>query len=148
MLGLVLFILWPIAEIFVAIKVADAIGVIAMLLLLIASWPLGTWALRSRGRAAWQRLAVAVSEGRPPGREVIDGALIMIGGVLLLVPGFITDILGLLVLFPLTRALARRGLHRNFQSRFVVNAVRFTHRSQAYDVDSTAADVEQPQLRK
>jgi UPF0716 protein FxsA len=147
MLALILFILWPIAEIYVAVKVADAIGVIAMILLLIAGWPLGTWALRSRGRAAWRRLAAAVAEGRPPGREVIDGALIVIGGVLLLVPGFITDIVALFVLFPPTRSLARRGLHRNLQSRVVVNAVRFTRRGQTYDVDSTAADVDQPRLR-
>ena len=70
-----------------AIKVADAIGVLAMLLLLVVSWPLGAWVLRSQGRAAWRRLSVAVSEGRSPGREVLDGALILIGGLLADRPG-------------------------------------------------------------
>ena len=54
-LALLLLILWPVAEVYVAIKVAEAIGVAAMLLLLIAGWPVGSWALRSQGRAAWRR---------------------------------------------------------------------------------------------
>ena len=81
MFALLLLILWPIAELFVAIKVAEAIGVLAMLLLLIVTWPVGGWVLRSQGRAAWRRLSAAVSAGRSPGREVLDGALIMIGGL-------------------------------------------------------------------
>ena len=77
-------IIWLLAELFVAIKVAEAIGVGYMLLLLIVSWPLGAWALRSQGRAAWRRLSAAVSEGRSPGREVLDGALVLLGGLLLI----------------------------------------------------------------
>jgi UPF0716 protein FxsA len=152
LVALLVFICWPVAELFVAIQVADAIGVLATIVLLIAGWPLGTWALRSRGRAAWRRLAAALSEGGsartgggPPAREVVDGALVLLGGVLLMVPGFITDVLGLLLLLPPTRALARPLLIRNLKNRFVVRAVRFTHKP--YDVDSTARDIDQPQLR-
>jgi UPF0716 protein FxsA len=139
-------ILWALAELFVLIKVAEAIGVLYAILLLILSWPVGTWALRSQGRAAWRRLSAAVAAGRSPGREVLDGALVLIGGLLLIIPGFISDALGLLALLPPTRALLRRPLARNLQSRFVVGATRFTGPNPPYDVDSTATDVDQPQL--
>lgn len=144
MFVVLLLLAWPIAELFVAIQVADAIGILWTVILLIAGWPLGTWALRSQGRAVWRRLSVAVSEGRRPGREVLDGALVLIGGALLIIPGFITDALGILALLPPTRALLRWLLVRNMQSRLVVRAAQFTGRP--YDVDSTARDLDQPRL--
>jgi UPF0716 protein FxsA len=145
MLVLLLLICWPVAELFVVIQVAEAIGVLATIGLLIVSWPLGVWLLRAEGRSAWRRLSAAVAAGRPPAREVLDGALVVAGGALLIVPGFITDVIGLVLLLPPTRSLARRGIVRNFQSRLVVQATRFT-RPSAYDVDSTATEVEPPQL--
>jgi UPF0716 protein FxsA len=144
-MALLLLILWPVAEVYVAIKVADWIGLLPMLLLLVAGWPLGLWALRSQGRVAWRRLGDAVGAGRAPGREVLNGALVLLGGLLMLVPGFITDVLGAVLLLPPTRALARATLERNLQSRFVVRATSLGGRH-AYDVDSTATDVDQPQL--
>ena len=146
MILVLVLLLWAALELFVAIKVADAIGVLATVVLLLLSWPLGSWALRSQGRAAWRRLGAAVSAGRSPGREVLDGALVVLGGALLIVPGFVSDVLGVLALLPPTRALMRRGLARNLQSRVVLSATRFTGASQPYDVDSTATDIDQPQL--
>jgi UPF0716 protein FxsA len=146
MFVVLVFVLWAAAELFVAIKVADAIGVLATVVLLVLSWPIGSWALRSRGRAAWRRLSASVSAGRSPGREVLDGALVLIGGLLLIVPGFISDVLGVLALLPPTRALLRRQLARNLQSRLVVRATQFTGAARPYDVDSTASDIDQPQL--
>jgi UPF0716 protein FxsA len=144
--ALLLFVCWCVAEIYVAIKIAEAIGVLAMLLLLIAAWPIGFWALRSQGRIAWRRLGDAVAERRPPGREVLNGALVLLGGMLLMGPGFITDALGVVLLLPPTRAIARVALARNLRSRLVVRAARFGGRRSAYDVDSTATDIDQPQL--
>jgi UPF0716 protein FxsA len=146
MLFVLLLICWPVAEVFVAIEVANAIGVLAMLLLLIASLPIGSWALRSQGRAAWRRLGDAVAASRPPGPEVLNGALVLVGGMLMMIPGFITDVLGAALLLPPTRALMRGLLVRNLQSRIVVRATRFGRRSATYDVDSTATDVDQPRL--
>ena len=140
-------IIWLLAELFVAIKVAGAIGVLAMLLLLVVTWPIGGWVLRSQGRAAWRRLSAAVAAGRSPGREVLDGALVMLGGLLLIVPGFLSDLVGILALLPLTRSLLRRRLARHLHSRFVVGATRFGRPAGAYDVDSTATDVDQSQLQ-
>ena len=65
MLVVLVLVLWAAAELFVAIKVADAIGVLATVVLLLLSWPIGSWALRSRGRAAWRRLG---KRSRPAGR--------------------------------------------------------------------------------
>jgi UPF0716 protein FxsA len=143
---LLVFVVWVLAEVFVAIKVAEAIGVLATVLLLLISWPVGWWALRAQGRLAWRRLGDAVAAGRPPGREVLDGALVLLGGLLLIIPGFISDVVGVLALLPPTRALMRGHLARNLQSRLVVHATRFSGGSRPYDVDSTATDVDQPQL--
>jgi UPF0716 protein FxsA len=145
MIALLLLIAWPLAELFVAIRVGGAIGVLPTLLLLAASWPLGIWALRTEGRAVWRRFTAAVAEGRPPGREVVDGALVILGGALLVIPGFITDVIGLALLIPPTRALLRLLLVRNFESRLVRSAARFSRGP--YDVDSTATDIDQSRLR-
>ena len=142
-----LLILWPLAELFVLIEVAQAIGLLYTILLLVLSWPLGTWILRAQGRAAWGRFSAAVAAGRSPGREVLDGALVLIGGILLIVPGFISDVIGALALLPPTRALLRRRLARNLQSRVVLRATRFSGARQPYDVDSTASDLERPRLQ-
>jgi UPF0716 protein FxsA len=141
-----LLLLWPIAEIVVAVVVANAIGVLLTVLLLVAGWPLGSWALRVEGRAVARRLAQAIAERRTPARETVDGVLVLLGGGLLLVPGFITDAIALLLLLPPTRALFRRSIVANLRSRLVVRAVQFTAGRQAYDVDSTASDINQPQL--
>ncbi len=63
----------PVAELLVAIKVAQLIGVLNTVLLLIVTWPVGVWAMRTQGRAIWRRFQIAVSSGRQPGREVLDG---------------------------------------------------------------------------
>ena len=146
LLPLLLFLLWPVAELIVVIKVAEAIGVLLTLALLLVGWPLGAWAIRSQGRAVLRRMAVAVNEGRVPGREVLDGALVLLGGTLLMIPGFISDAVGLVLLLPPARIPLRRLLARNMRSSFVTSTVRFTTRGRVYDVDSTASDVDRPEL--
>jgi UPF0716 protein FxsA len=146
MLPVLLLLCWPIAELFVAIKVGEAIGVLLTVLLLLAGWPVGIWLLRAEGRSAWRRLRAAAEAGRPPGREVLDGALVLAGGALLIVPGFITDVVGLLLLVTPIRGLARRLIVRNFHSRLVVRATSFGPGSRPSDVDSTATDIEPARL--
>ncbi|MGZ4170060.1 MAG: FxsA family protein [Solirubrobacteraceae bacterium] len=147
MLAVLLLILWPVAELFVAVKVAEAIGVLLTVILLVVGVPIGIWLTRSEGRAAWRRLSAAVAAERAPGREVIDGALVLVGGVLFIVPGFITDVLGLLLLLAPSRSLAGAAIARNVQSRLVVAATRFSRSPRSpYDVDSTATDIDRPQL--
>jgi UPF0716 protein FxsA len=115
-----LFIVVPIAELYVIIKVGGAIGILPTLAILIADALLGSLLLRQQGRSAWRRFNAAIAEGRFPGREVADGVMIAVGGTLLLTPGFITDVFGLLLLIPPTRALFRRGTFRYLRRRAVM----------------------------
>lgn len=117
-----LFIVVPIVELYVLIQIGQAIGVLPTIALLIVDSVLGAMLMRSQGRAAWMRLQRALAEGRLPGREVIDGALVIFGGALLLTPGFLSDILGLVLLLPPTRAVVRRVLVARFGGRLVASA--------------------------
>jgi UPF0716 protein FxsA len=141
-----ILIFWLAAELYVAIRIGDAIGALPTVLLLLASWPIGAWTARAQGRAALARLRAALAEGRAPGREVLDGALVLVGGGLLMVPGFMADVLGALLLLGPTRALARRGVLRNLRRRLAARPTVSTRGSSGYDVDSTATDVRPPRL--
>jgi UPF0716 protein FxsA len=116
----ILFIVVPIAELYVIIKVGELIGVLPTLALLLADAVLGSMLLKHQGRGAWRRFNEALAQRRFPGKEVADGLLIVIGGTLLLTPGFITDVFGAVLLVPPTRALARRLLKRLTIGRFTV----------------------------
>ena len=117
---IVLFIVVPIAELYVIIQVGEAIGLWPTLALLLADALLGSFLLKHQGRGAWRRFNEALAQRRFPGKEVVDGLLIVVGGTLLLAPGFITDIFGLLLLIPPTRAIVRSILRRFTIGRFVV----------------------------
>jgi len=120
LLLILLFIVVPIAELYVIIQVGQLIGVVPTLILLLADALLGSWLLKHQGRSAWRRFNEALASRRFPGREVVDGALIIVGGTLLLTPGFLTDIVGVFLLLPPTRAIARRVLKRFTIGRFMV----------------------------
>jgi UPF0716 protein FxsA len=119
----ILFIVVPILELYVIIQVGQWIGVVPTLILLLADALLGSMLLKHQGRGAWRRFNEALAARRFPGREVADGVLIVIGGTLLLTPGFITDVFGLFLLVPPTRAIARRMLKRLTIGRFAVVSV-------------------------
>lgn len=109
-LGLLLLAV-PIVELIVIVKVGDVIGFWPTLALLIGVSIAGTALLKREGVATWRRLQASLQRGEMPTEEVTDGALILLGGALLLTPGFVTDIAGLLMIFPLTRSTAK-GLFR------------------------------------
>lgn len=148
LLLILLFIVVPIAELAVLIQVGQWIGIWWTLALLLASALLGSTLLRVQGRAAWRRFNEALAAGRVPHREVVDGVLVIFGGVLLIVPGFITDVLGLLFLFPPTRVLARGLLVRRGALR-VMSAMPGTApngNGDHADVESTAVDIDPDRL--
>jgi UPF0716 protein FxsA len=106
----------PIAELWVIVEAADRIGVASTLALLIVISVAGASLLRQQGTAAWRRLQQALARGDMPSRELVDGALVLVGGVLLLTPGFVTDVVGLALLLPPTRA-ATKGVARALLAR-------------------------------
>jgi UPF0716 protein FxsA len=112
-----LFIVLPLAELYVIVQIAGQIGIGWTLALLLADSIVGTLLMKSQGAAAWRRFNEATSAGRIPAREVADGALIILGGAFLLTPGFITDIFGFLLLVPPTRALFRKSVIVMFAKR-------------------------------
>jgi len=151
---ILLFIVVPIAELYVIIQVGQWIGVVPTLVLLLADALLGSMLLKHEGRSAWRRFNEALAARRFPGKEVADGVLIVIGGTLLLTPGFITDVFGLFLLVPPTRAIARRVLKRLTIGRFTVVGVGAggpfggpppggARPTRDYDLEGTAEEVPQ-----
>lgn len=117
---LVAFVLVPIAEIYVLIQVGQVIGAWWTIVLLVADSILGSWLIKREGGRAWQALRTALESGRMPATELSDGALILIGGTLMLSPGFVTDVLGILLILPVTRPAFRRLLARVVTQRLAV----------------------------
>jgi UPF0716 protein FxsA len=115
-----LFILVPIAEIYLIIQVGQEIGALWTVIILIADSIVGARLLAWQGRVAWRAFQEALAAGRMPHREILDGVLIVVGGTLLLTPGFITDAVGLFLLLPPTRALIRRVIVRSIRRRGAV----------------------------
>ena len=106
----VLFVGVPLLEIYVLIQIGQVIGVWWTILLLILASVVGSWLVKREGGRAWQALTTALQTGRMPHRELADGALILVGGTLMLTPGFVSDAVGMLLILPVTRPLARRVL--------------------------------------
>jgi UPF0716 protein FxsA len=142
----------PILELFVFIEVGQAIGWLLAVVLLIGASLIGVRLLRIEGRSAIDRVSLAVSEHRAPARAALDGALGFLGALLLVVPGFVTAVLGALLLFPLTRTLTRRWISRHYVARvvsFAATAGRFAPPNRverSFDVESTAVDDDLDQL--
>jgi len=149
---LLVFLVLPIAELYVIYLVGDAIGIWWTLGLLAADSILGTVLLRSQGRAVWRRFSEAMAVGRMPHREVQDGVAVIFGGAFLITPGFLTDILGVVLLLPPTRKLvirfSGRWVARLMMSRVVV---RRGGRRPERDVEGTASEsppVEPPRIQR
>ena len=105
---LVLLVAIPIFEVWLLIQVGQQIGVWPTVLILVVEAVLGAWLMRREGGRAWAALTAAFETGRVPTGELADAALVLVGGLLLMLPGFATDIVGFLFLLPLTRPLARK----------------------------------------
>lgn len=95
----------PILEIYLLIQVGSLIGFLPTLFLLFGAAGLGTWLLQTQGWTTWNRLQQSLARGELPAADLLDGAMIVAGGALLLLPGFLSDLAGLLCLIPFTRRL-------------------------------------------
>jgi UPF0716 protein FxsA len=125
------FIVVPLAELAVIIAVGDFLGLLPTLALLLVVSVVGAWLAKREGLAAWRRFQLALADGRVPTVEVADGAMILLAGALLLTPGFLSDVVGILLLLPPTRAMARRLAPR-------LAARRLRRRGRVVVVDGTA----------
>lgn len=169
-----LFIVVPIVELWAILQVGGLIGVGPTIALLLLDSLLGAYLLRQQGRLSWARFRETLSSGRVPAKETADGGLVIFGGALLLTPGFVTDIVGLLMLIPGTRAIIRRVVLRKAATVgaasvggpavWTVRGVDWGMRGKRayrgrgasgsaptarrdYDVDGTAVDADRPALR-
>lgn len=113
----VLFLLFPLAELFVLIKVGSSIGALATILLLVLSGIAGVLLLRLAGFATAWRARERLARGELPEREMLQGLMMAIGGGLLFLPGFISDVLALIVLFPPTRNFLFRQINRRMEAQ-------------------------------
>lgn len=109
----VMLIVVPIVELWIVVQVAHHIGLLDTLALLILVSLGGALLLKQQGMATWRRLQTTLGRGEMPGREVTDGALVLLGGALLMTPGFLTDAIGLVLLLPPTRALLKGATRRS-----------------------------------
>jgi UPF0716 protein FxsA len=113
----------PIVEIYVLLQVGQLLGVLPTVVLLVVMSLLGAWLLRREGARTWRAFREALARGRLPAAEVADGALVILGGALLLTPGFATDAVGLLCVLPPTRAVLRRLLTQLVARRLTAGGV-------------------------
>ena len=114
------FLVMPLVELWVILQVGDAIGGWWTVALLLVDSAVGAVIVRREGRRAWTAFREALQAGRWPADEVAQGALVLVGGALLLTPGFVTDVMGLAFVLPPSRAL----LARIIRSRFRQGAIR------------------------
>ena len=142
-----LFLVVPFVELYVILEVVGpTLGAPLTIALLAADSVIGALLFKSQGRSVWRRFNRTMSEGRVPHREVVDGVLVIFGGAFLITPGFVTDIAGILLLLPPTRAVIRRLLIRRLGRRVVVAAPQ-----RGYDVEGSARDYDdapQPRLER
>ncbi|MGH9209470.1 MAG: FxsA family protein [Acidimicrobiales bacterium] len=117
LLLLLLLVVLPVAELVLIVRVAGEIGVLDTLALLALVSIVGVWLAKRAGLGVVARIRQAQAEGRVPEREVADGALVLLGGLLLLLPGFISDIMGIALLLPPTRAGIRTLALRRLANR-------------------------------
>jgi UPF0716 protein FxsA len=114
---ILLLVLWPLVEIAVFLQVVQWIGVLDTLAVMLGISLVGAWLVKRQGVGTLARMRTELNDGRIPTGPMTDGGLLALAGFLLLVPGFVTDAFGLLLLLPPVRALVRRGLGRRLGRR-------------------------------
>jgi UPF0716 protein FxsA len=126
MLGrlLLLFIIVPLIELYILIKIGSYIGGLNTVLLVVLTAMLGAFLARLEGLRTLQQIQSSLSQGQIPAEELIDGVLILVGGIMLITPGVLTDLFALVLLFPFTRMFFKRWLRRRFDRMVSSGSVR------------------------
>lgn len=113
----VVFLVVPFAELYVILQVGQAVGVLNTVALLVLVSMLGAWLVKREGISVVRRAQQRIAEGAVPGRELVDGVLILFAGALLITPGFLSDVVGVLLLLPPVRAALRVAVTRRLRQR-------------------------------
>jgi UPF0716 protein FxsA len=139
---LVLLLVVPFLELVALVAAARTFGTPQALLALVLLSVVGGWLVKSAGLGVLRRLRATVARGEVPRREMVDGVLLFVAGILLLVPGFVTGAAGLFILFPPTRAMIRAGLMSRFRLEGAVQVAETIHVRRRGVVDVQATEVE------
>ncbi len=116
-LALLILLLLPVVELWVLVGIGRLAGFWITVALLALSGIAGAWLVRTEGRRVWRAAQMRLQAGEMPGHAVLDGLCVLLGAVLLIVPGFVTDAAGLVLLLPFTRPRVRRWLLRWLERR-------------------------------
>ena len=118
MLGVLalLFLVVPVAELYVIVQVSHGIGIGETIVLLIAVSIVGAWLAKWQGLAVLRRMQRTVAQGKVPSGDIVDGALVLFAAALMITPGFLSDCLAILLLVPPTRAIARGAILRRIRA--------------------------------
>lgn len=112
-----LFTIVPVLELYILIQVGKVIGALPTVALLVVIAFLGAWLARAQGFIIIRRITEELAQGRLPAEELLDGAIVLAGGILLLTPGFFSDVVGLFLLIPVTRALVKSTFRKSLERR-------------------------------
>ena len=134
---LALLVLVPLAEVWVIVQVGSSVGIVKTVALLIGVSVFGTALARYEGVRVFRSFMAAIDKGEMPSRDIIAGACLLVSGLLFLVPGFVTDVLGILLLLPPVRGGLARLVLRRRGRRSNVRVVRATYSGPIVDVDVT-----------
>jgi UPF0716 protein FxsA len=146
-----IFVALPLAEIYALVKVGSWLGVLPTIVLLFFVSAAGAYLVKREGIRVWRRMQEQIVAGKMPSNEILDGVCLLLAGVLLLVPGFVTDVVGLFLLLPPFRVVLRKLLQRRSSKKIRVVATytgRIVDNGQVIDVqghfDSDQAEGRQP----
>jgi UPF0716 protein FxsA len=129
----ILFTLIPLVELYILIEIGGMIGALNTILIIAATGILGASLAKSQGLQVMRKINLSAEQGRFPAEELIDGLFILLGGFTLLTPGFITDLLGLSMLFPPTRTLYKRLARRMIENKMKTGQWTIVHNRTHYD---------------
>ena len=146
MLFLLLFIVWPLAELIILIKVGSLIGVGNLFLIIFGTGILGGYLAKVQGLLVVQKIQNNLNQGVTPTESMMDAFLVFLGGVFLILPGLITDCLGGILLIPPARWLVRQALQWKIKDMVkngqIITVKGFERRQGYYDVDARVGDIE------
>ncbi len=123
---LALFVIVPAMELYLLIQIGQLIGGLETFGIIVITGLIGSYLAKSQGLSVWMKLQTKLSSGQIPGRELIDGVIILVSGALLLTPGVLTDVIGLFGLFPLSRACLRKYLTAKFSVGLSSGNIKFS----------------------